>query len=93
MKKFNLLTLLCAILLAGVMQSCNQAPVIEGENYSFKDGMIVFDEPARAAGQESMLGFAAEPIPVVRVGFVGIGMVALLFIFNRSSLLLPWTLR
>ena len=36
--------------------------------------MIVFDEPARVAGQESMLGFAAEPIPVVRVGFVGIGM-------------------
>ena len=36
--------------------------------------MIVFDEPSRAAGQESMLGFAAEPIPVVRVGFVGLGM-------------------
>jgi predicted dehydrogenase len=74
MKKFNLLTLLCAILLAGVMQSCNQAPVIEGENYSFKDGMIVFDEPARVEGQQSMLGFAAEPIPVVRVGFIGLGM-------------------
>jgi hypothetical protein len=31
---------------------------------------------------------------VLRIScFVGIGMVALLFIFNRSSLLLPWTLR
>ena len=36
--------------------------------------MIVFDEPARAAGQESMLAFAADPIPVVRVGFIGLGM-------------------
>ena len=74
MKKFNLLTLLCAILLVGAMQSCNQAPIIEGENYSFQDGMIVFDEPARVEGQQSMLGFAAEPIPVVRVGFIGLGM-------------------
>ena len=74
MKKFNLLTLLCAILLIGAMQSCNQTPVIEGENYSFQDGMIVFDEPARVEGQQSMLGFAAEPIPVVRVGFIGLGM-------------------
>ena len=56
------------------MQSCNQAPVIEGENYSFQNGMIVFDEPARVEGQQSMLGFAAEPIPVVRVGFIGLGM-------------------
>ena len=74
MKKFNLLTFLCAILLIGAMQSCNQAPVIEGENYSFQNGMIVFDEPARVEGQQSMLGFAAEPIPVVRVGFIGLGM-------------------
>ena len=57
----------------GAMQSCNQAPIIEGENYSFQDGMIVFDEPARVEGQQSMLGFAAEPIPVVRVGFIGLG--------------------
>ena len=74
MKKFNLLTLLCAILFVGAMQSCNQAPVIEGENYSFQNGMIVFDEPARIEGQQSMLGFAAEPIPIVRVGFIGLGM-------------------
>ncbi len=30
--------------------------------------------PARAEGQTDMLGFAAEPIPVVRVGFIGVGM-------------------
>jgi predicted dehydrogenase len=58
------------------MQSCccNDGCGIEGEGYKWQNGMIVFDEPARVAGQESMLGFAAEPIPVVRVGFVGIGM-------------------
>jgi hypothetical protein len=30
--------------------------------------------PVRAEGQTDMLGFAAEPIPVVRVGFIGLGM-------------------
>jgi hypothetical protein len=30
--------------------------------------------PARAEGQTDMLGFAADPIPVVRVGFIGVGM-------------------
>jgi hypothetical protein len=30
--------------------------------------------PARPAGQSDMLGFAADPIPVVRVGFIGLGM-------------------
>ena len=75
MKKFNLFTLLCTILMMGAMQSCDSgATTIAGDNYSFQDGMIVFDEPARAEGQQSMLAFAAEPIPVVRVGFIGLGM-------------------
>lgn len=30
--------------------------------------------PPRPAGQEDMLGYAAEAIPVVRVGFIGVGM-------------------
>ena len=42
--------------------------------YSVKKGRIVFDTPKRAQGQQSMLGFAAEPIPVVRVGIIGLGM-------------------
>ncbi len=36
--------------------------------------MIVTDVPERPAGQEDMLGFAAEPIANVRVGIVGLGM-------------------
>ena len=75
--KLNRLFVLCAVMCAAIFaQSCcgNDGIDIAGDGYKWQDGMIVFDEPARAAGQESMLGFAAEPIPVVRVGFVGIGM-------------------
>ena len=79
MKKFNLLISLCAVLLAcAVMQSCGNTATnsIAGDNYHYcnEKGMIVFDEPARVEGQQSMLGFAAEPIPVIRVGFIGLGM-------------------
>jgi len=57
----------CALLLSG----CS----FDGDKpYKITDNQIVFDEPARAEGQQSMLGFAAEPMPVVRVGFVGLGM-------------------
>lgn len=73
MKTPKLSNLIIALLAMVLCASCG-ANLPSGENYSFKDGMIVFDEPARAAGQESMLGFAAEPIPVVRVGFIGLGM-------------------
>ena len=75
--KLNRLFVLCAVMCAAIFaQSCcsNGGVDIAGDGYKWQNGMIVFDEPARAAGQESMLGFAAEPIPVVRVGFVGIGM-------------------
>ena len=36
--------------------------------------MIVFDVPARAEGQHSVLRLTVDPIPVVRVGFIGLGM-------------------
>ncbi len=75
--KINRLFVLCAALFAGfAAQGCCDScgSTVSGDNYKIKDGMIVFDEPARAAGQESMLGFAADPIPVVRVGFIGLGM-------------------
>lgn len=35
---------------------------------------ISVETPARPAGQESVLGLAADPIDTVRVGFVGLGM-------------------
>lgn len=36
--------------------------------------LIETDVPERPAGQSDMVGFAAEPIDTVRVGFIGLGM-------------------
>ena len=41
--------------------------------YTIKDNQIVYNTPARPADQQSMLGFAAEPIEHVRIGIVGLG--------------------
>lgn len=48
--------------------------MIFAQHYKIKNHQIVFDEPKREKGQESMLQFAADPIPVVRIGFIGLGM-------------------
>ena len=50
---------------------CSTPPA---EGYSIVDGVIVFDVPARAEGQHSVLRLTVDPIPVVRVGFIGLGM-------------------
>ncbi len=39
-----------------------------------ESGMIKTPAPARPAGQTDMVQYAADPIPVVRVGFIGLGM-------------------
>jgi hypothetical protein len=36
--------------------------------------MITTPVPERPAGQSDLIGFAVDPIPVVRVGFIGLGM-------------------
>ena len=64
-RKFTLF-LSCAVLLSAC---CSL-----GDGYRIKDGVIVFDEPAPAKGQEDMLLFAADPIDTVRTGFIGLGM-------------------
>ena len=38
------------------------------------DGIIRTDVPERPEGQTDMIGFAADPIDTVRVGFIGLGM-------------------
>ncbi|MBP9987210.1 MAG: Gfo/Idh/MocA family oxidoreductase [Bacteroidales bacterium] len=55
-----------------LLAACN-SNTPEGENWKVVDGMIEFDVPAAEAGQQDMLGFAAEPIDTVRVAFVGLG--------------------
>ena len=42
--------------------------------YRVADGTIVFDVPARAEGQKSVLGLRTAPMETVRVGFIGLGM-------------------
>ena len=64
-RKFTLF-LSCAVLLSACCSS--------GDGYRIKDGVIVFDEPAPANGQEDMLLFAADPIDTVRTGLIGLGM-------------------
>lgn len=43
-------------------------------NYVIKNNQIVFDEPQRAEGQQSVLQFAVDPIENVRIGYIGLGM-------------------
>lgn len=43
-------------------------------DYTIEDGVIVLEEPERSPEQQSMIEFRAEPLEVVRVGFVGLGM-------------------
>ena len=69
-RKISSLTVLAALIAAAVLSGCCNSD----KPYKIKDNQIIFHEPARAAGQQSMLGFAAEPLDVVRVGFVGLGM-------------------
>lgn len=42
--------------------------------YTVKNGTIVTEVPAREAGQKDALNLTTPKIPVVRVGFVGLGM-------------------
>lgn len=39
-----------------------------------KDALIHVPTPQRPAGQQDMVGFAAEPLDTVRIGFIGLGM-------------------
>ena len=68
----NAILLFAALTLAG----CGaKSELFEASvEYTIEDGVIVLWEPARAAGQQSMLEFRAEPLDTVRVGFVGLGM-------------------
>ena len=68
MKKFAFLS--WAVVAALLFTACGSSP----KGYSVVDGVIVFDAPARAEGQHSVLRLTTDPMPVVRVGFIGLGM-------------------
>ena len=61
------LCILAAILLG--LAACDSNPY----GYTIKDNKIVYNTPPRPADQQSMLGFACEPIDTVRIGIIGLG--------------------
>lgn len=72
---FNLMTISLGLMM--IVWSCTEADVKTTDNkkpYSIKDNVIVFNEPERLEGQKSVLQLAVDPIPVVRMGFIGLGM-------------------
>ena len=71
MKKHLLiiLTIVLSVFVSSCSQNCKK-----GSGYTIKDNTIVFDEPERIEGQKSVLQLAVDPIPVVRIGFIGLGM-------------------
>ena len=69
MKKLLVLAALAAV----AFTSCSKKVSKDEYGYTIKDNQIVYNTPARPADQQSMLGFAAEPIEHVRIGLVGLG--------------------
>ena len=59
-----------------VMQGCNSSQKAAHTGAAQAKGAkpIAVPVPPRPAGQQDMLAFAAPKIPVVRVGFIGLGM-------------------
>lgn len=68
MKK--LLILASALLGVFLFTGCAE----ESKGWKTVDGVIVFDTPERAPGQQSVLGLRTAPMETVRVGFIGLGM-------------------
>ncbi len=70
MKTFSRILLGLSLLLT-VVPSCRKT-----DDYAYykKDGKIICPTPQRPKDQQSMLGYAAEPIETIRVGFIGLGM-------------------
>lgn len=62
------------MLVASIFVSSCSSDVKSDRNYVVKDNMIIFSEPERVEGQKSVLQLAVDPIPVVRMGFIGLGM-------------------
>ncbi len=74
MKLRRFFVMMLMVVIAGGMSAQKLQKGTWGSKWKVVDGCIVFNEPKRPAGQESMLEFRAEPMKVVRVGFVGLGM-------------------
>lgn len=69
--KFSVAAALIFLSIAGA--ACSHRSGSE-EPYRIIDNEIVFTEPCRAEGQRDVLQLRCDPIPVVRVAFIGLGM-------------------
>ena len=73
MRKLTTIIAGMVFLLVSAASCCSQK-VETSVPHKVKDGRIVLEAPERAAGQESALLMACDPIDTVRVGFIGVGM-------------------
>ena len=75
MKKLNSIfaVTLVAILVMS-FQAVGAQSLSPSTKWHWDKGTIVLETPERPAGQQHVLGLAADPIKTVRVGFVGLGM-------------------
>ena len=69
MKKFLFIALASLAAVLSISSCCN----CDEYGYVIKNGVAVYNTPARPADQVSMIGFAADPIETVRVAFIGLG--------------------
>lgn len=69
MRKSSILFLLFALILHTYAQSLSPST-----KWNWNKGTIVLETPLRPDGQRHVVGLTAPRIPVVRVGFVGLGM-------------------
>ena len=63
--------LLASILLTVCLSGASKPKSAYG--YKIKGHQIVYNTPPRPADQQSMLGFACDPIETVRIGVIGLG--------------------
>ena len=66
----RILSLLFLIPLLPAFSSAQTTPT----RWHWQEGTIVVETPVREASQQSAVGLKADPLPVVRVAFVGLGM-------------------
>ena len=52
---------------------CSCGPKSDDYGYTIKNNQIIYNTPPRPADQQSMLGFACDPIEHVRIGLIGLG--------------------
>ncbi len=56
------------------LTACHSSEQQYATHWHWDEGTIIVDSPAMPEGQQTAVALACEPIPVVHIGFVGLGM-------------------